>query len=208
VLLAGYNESVTKAMADYSATTYDRFMAPLEWLGLQAWRRQMLRSVEPPILEIGVGTGASLRWYPETALVVAMDREASMVGPARDRARMVERPTAIGQMDVQYLAFRDQVFSCVVTSLVFCSVADPLRGLYEVRRVLRPGGRLFMLEHVRPAHPLLGGLADILDAPWHSFSQECHLNRRTADTVMAAGFTLELVHSKLFGAINLIVARK
>jgi ubiquinone/menaquinone biosynthesis C-methylase UbiE len=195
-------------MADYSATTYDRFMAPLEWLGLQAWRRQLLRRVQPPILEIGVGTGASLRWYPETTQVVAIDREAGMAASARDRTLAVGRLIAIGQMDVQHLAFSDQTFACVVTSLVFCSVANPLLGLREVRRVLQPGGRLVMLEHVRPANPLLGGLADALDAPWHAFSQECHLNRRTADNVRAVGFSLELVQNKLFGAVNLIVAHK
>jgi phosphatidylethanolamine/phosphatidyl-N-methylethanolamine N-methyltransferase len=195
-------------MADYSATTYDRFMAPLEWLGLQAWRRQLLRRVQPPILEVGVGTGSSLRWYPETTQVLAIDREAGMAASARDRMLAVGRLFAIGQMDVQHLAFSDQTFACVVTSLVFCSVADPLLGLREVRRVLRPGGRLVMLEHVRPANPLLGGLADALDSPWHAFSQECHLNRRTADNVRAVGFSLELVQNKLFGAVNLIVARK
>jgi ubiquinone/menaquinone biosynthesis C-methylase UbiE len=195
-------------MADYSATTYDRFMAPLEWLGLQEWRRQLLRQVQPPILEIGVGTGASLHWYPETVQVVAIDREAGMAASARDRTLGVDRTTAIGQMDVHSLAFSDQAFACVVTSLVFCSVADPLLGLREVRRVLRPGGQLVMLEHVRPANPLLGGLADVLDAPWHAFSQDCHLNRRTADNVRAAGFSLEWVQNKLFGVINLIVAHK
>jgi phosphatidylethanolamine/phosphatidyl-N-methylethanolamine N-methyltransferase len=207
-IFAGRAESVTQAMADYSATTYDHFMAPLEWLGLQAWRRQLLRWVQPPVLEIGVGTGASLRWYPETTQVVAIDREAGMAASARARALALGRPATIGQMDVHHLAFLDQAFACVVTSLVFCSVTDPLLGLREVRRVLRPGGRLVMLEHVRPANQLLGGLADALDAPWHAFSQDCHLNRRTADSVRAVGFSLELVQKKLFGAVNVIVAHK
>jgi phosphatidylethanolamine/phosphatidyl-N-methylethanolamine N-methyltransferase len=179
-------------MADYGAEWYDRFMVPLERMGLRGWRRQLLRQVEPPVLEVGVGTGASLLWYN---------------GQSMERACALSSPAAIGQMDVQYLAFPDATFASVVTSLVFCSVADPVQGLCQIRRVLRPGGRLYMLEHVRPDHLLLGLLADLLNIPWHAFSQECHLNRRTTDNVVAAGFRLETTERRLGGAVNLIVAR-
>jgi ubiquinone/menaquinone biosynthesis C-methylase UbiE len=194
-------------MADYGAEWYDCFMAPLERIGLRGWRRQLLRRVEPPVLEVGVGTGVSLRWYNGQPPLVAVDREGKMARAAVERARALSSPAAIGQMDVQYLAFPDATFASVVTSLVFCSVADPVQGLYQIRRVLRPGGRLYMLEHVRPDHPLLGPLADLLNIPWHAFSQECHLNRRTTDSVVAAGFRLETAERRLGGAVNLIVAR-
>ncbi len=195
-------------MAKYTARAYDRFMSPLERLGLEQWRQQLLQMVEPPVLEIGVGTGASLRWYTALRPIMAIDREPQMARAARHRALALGQPTAIGQMDVQYLAFPDGIFASVVTSLVFCSVEDPLRGLHQIRRVLRPGGRVFMLEHVRPDHPVLGWLADVFNVPWHMLSQECHLNRRTADNVATAGLTLESVERKFFGAVNLIVAQK
>jgi ubiquinone/menaquinone biosynthesis C-methylase UbiE len=194
-------------VAGYGAKAYDRFISPLERLGLRGWRQQLLRHVEPPVLEVGIGTGASLRWYNGYSPLIAIDREAEMARAALERALSLASPTAIVQMDAQYLAFSDATFASAVTNLVFCSVADPVRGLCQIRRVLRPGGRLYMLEHVRPDHPVLGPLADLLNGPWHTFTQECHLNRRTADNVMAAGFGLESVERRLGGVINLIVAR-
>lgn len=195
-------------MADYPADTYDRFMAPLERLGLRGWRRRLLRDVQPPVLEVGVGTGASLRWYADRQPVVAADREGKMARAALEKAAVLGRAAHMCQMDVQRLAFPDETFASVVTSLVFCSVADPLQGLRQIRRVLRPGGRLFMLEHVRPGHPVLGALADAFNVPWHAFTQECRLNRRTVENVAAAGFAVDWMEQKLFGAVNLIVANK
>jgi ubiquinone/menaquinone biosynthesis C-methylase UbiE len=182
-------------------------MAPLERSGLREWRQQLLCCVEPPVLEVGVGTGASFRWYTGQSPLVAIDQEGEMARSALGRATVLGRRAAIGQMDVQYLAFPDATFASVVTSLVFCSVTDPVRGLRQIRRVLRPGGRLYMLEHVRPEHPLLGPLADLLNLPWHALSDDCKLNRRTADNVVAAGFTLESVEKRFLGVVNLIVAR-
>jgi ubiquinone/menaquinone biosynthesis C-methylase UbiE len=194
-------------VAGYTASDYDRFMSPLERLGLGGWRRDLLCQVELPVLEVGVGTGASLRWYNGQSPLAVIDREGEMARSALARAISLGQPTAVAQMDTQYLAFPDATFASVVTSLVFCSVADPLRGLRQIRRVLRSGGRLYMLEHVRPDHPLLGRLVDWVNLPWHALSRECNLNRRTADNVVAAGFDLVSVERRFLGAVNLIVAR-
>ena len=194
-------------MADYTPWAYDRFMMPLERLGLARWRRQLLRSVESPVLEVGIGTGASLELYDGGMPWVAVDREGSMAWSAKARALALGKPVTFGQMDAQHLAFHDEVFASVVTSLVFCSVPDPVRGLRQIQRVLRPGGRLYMLEHVRPDHSLLGPLADLLNIPWHAVSQECNLNRQTADNAVSAGFKLESVEQRFFSAVNLIVAQ-
>ena len=126
-------------MADYDARAYDRFMSPLERLGLGRWRRQVLHNVEPPVLEVGVGTGASFGGYNGQLPLVGVDLEGKMARSALWRAICLGVPAAIGQMDAQHLAFPDATFASVVTSLVFCSVADPVQGLHQIRRVLRPG---------------------------------------------------------------------
>ena len=187
-------------------TAYDAFMRPLEWLGFRNWRSDLLRLVEPPVLEVGVGTGASLASY-DGMKPVAIDLNIALMRKARRRAVAHDSQATLMQMDVLHLAFPDYTFASAVTSLVFCSVTDPVHGLRQLRRVLRPDGNLCMLEHVRPKHPLLGPLADWLNTPWHTISDGCQLNRRTADNVVAAGFTLVSVETRLAGGVSLIVAQ-
>jgi phosphatidylethanolamine/phosphatidyl-N-methylethanolamine N-methyltransferase len=183
-------------------------MKPLEWLGFKNWRARLLGRVEPPILEVGIGTGASLRWYNGGLPLIATDVSGNMLAVARQKTITLGTPARLAQMDVQGLAFPDGTFASAITSLVFCSVKHPLRGLQEVHRVLRPGGRLYMLEHVRPENPLLGRLADVLNVPWNLIgSGGCQLNRRTAEVVPKAGFSLEFIESRFLGAVNVIVAR-
>ena len=153
-------------MADYGTRAYDRFMAPLERLGLRVWRQQLLHHVEPPVLEVGIGTGASLRWYNGHSLLTAIDRQGEMAWAARERALALGSPTAIVQMDAQYLGFPDATFASAVTNLVFCSVVDPVRELRQIRRVLRPGGDSIRLEHgeggfVPMIHPVEPAPAEI-----------------------------------------------
>jgi len=193
---------------DRLASPYDLFMAPLEWLFLRPRRKQWLPRVRGDVLEIGVGTGANLPFYTAGCCrLIAVDASREMLGHAAQRVQ-ADRHLRLAQMDVQHLAFSEGCFDWVVGSLLFCSVADPLLGLSEICRVLRPGGRLLLIEHVRSTWPLVGRALDVANVFWNNFTRSCNLNRRTADAVRAAGFVVRRVETYLMGVVQVILAEK
>jgi phosphatidylethanolamine/phosphatidyl-N-methylethanolamine N-methyltransferase len=197
------------ACFDALASGYDLFMWPLEWALFARLRQRALcalrsSGVRRLVLVVGVGTGANLPFYPDSSRVVAVDASPEMLAIAcRRRTRAVVQ---LSQTDVHQLAFPDATFDGVVGSFLLCNVTDPLAVLQEVRRVLRPGGRLLLLEHVRGAHPWVARLTDLLDLPWHAWSGSCHLNRETEATVTSAGFTISHSERYALGIVQLIEA--
>ncbi len=199
------------ACFDALASGYDLFMWPLERALLARLRQRTLCALHSTfprlVLEVGVGTGANLPLYPASSHVVAVDASAEMLAVARRRTRArVRCSVQLSQADVHHLAFPDTTFDEVVGSFLLCNVADPPTVLQEVRRVLRPGGRLLLLEHVRGAHPWVARLTDFLDLPWHAWNRSCHLNRETEDTVASAGFDITRSERYALGIIQLIEA--
>jgi ubiquinone/menaquinone biosynthesis C-methylase UbiE len=193
---------------DRIASPYDRGMAPLERLWLARMRARLVPHARGKVLEIGVGTGANLPYYQPSTCVTAIDESPDMLAVAARRAASLGNCASLGQMDVEALAFPDGTFDSVVASLVFCSVVDQSRALGELRRVLRyPGGRLLLLEHMRPHARPLAWLADLLNIPWYAFNGRCHINRETQLSVARAGFELEQVESVLGGLVRLMIAR-
>lgn len=203
---------------DRLAVPYDRGMAPLERLWLREMRAAMLPYAAGRVLEIGVGTGANLPFYHPPAIsgLAAIDESAEMLAAAARRAGALTHQNGspgrmrvdLVQMDVEGLAFAGGAFDTVVGSLVLCSVMDQGRALAEIRRVLaRPGGRLLLMEHMRPRVRPLAWLADAANLPWYAVNGRCHLNRQTQEMVAGAGFRLERVDSRLGGLFRLIVAR-
>lgn len=190
---------------EMSAIRYDRGMWFLERLSLARLRRSLLEGVEGDVLEIGAGTGANMPFYGHGARLSAVDRHPERLSAAATKATLPVRPR-IACADAQQLPFADASFDMVVGSLVFCSIAEPLRALDEARRVLRPRGRLVLLEHVRGLTPVSRRLTDLLHPLWFGLQGECHLNRETAATVAAAGFAVEQtsVHAK--GVLQIISA--
>ncbi|HEX8823777.1 MAG TPA: methyltransferase domain-containing protein [Archangium sp.] len=174
-------------MCTARALLYDAVMTPLGWLGLNRARRRLVQGLSGRVLEVGTGTGLLLPSYPPSVSdVVAIDIDPEMLARARHRRSGV----SLLQADVQRLPFPDASFDAVVSCLVFCSVEDPVRGLAELRRVLRPGGQLRMLEHVRAPHSGLAHLQDRLNPAWSRLSGGCHINRDTVPLVEAAGFRI------------------
>ena len=192
---------------DRIAAPYDRGMAPLESLWLRQLRSQLLPHARGKVLEIGVGTGANLPFYPKSVCLTAVDESEDMLSVAARRVAALGNCVDLNQMDTEALAFPSGTFDTVVTSLVLCSVVDQRRALAELWRVLRkPGGRLLLLEHMRPHVAPLTWLADLLNVPWYAFNGRCQLNRETQQAIVQTGFRVDEAESKLGGLFRLIVA--
>jgi len=167
---------------------YDASMALLERTGLGRWREWLACGTgSGRVLDLGCGTGRNLPLFPHGARAVGIDPCRETLGKARRRAPGVPLVCA----RAEELPFRDGAFETVVSGLVLCSVADPPRSLAEVRRVLRPGGRLRMLEHVRASGRVSAWLQDRVQPAWTWATGGCHPNRDTEAAVAAAGFTID-----------------
>ena len=161
-----------------------RFMEPL--------RREVVERARGDVLEIGAGSGLNFGYYdPERVTrVVAVEPDAAMLRVARSRVARARAPIELAHAPVESLPFPDASFDSAVATLVFCSVFDPLRGLREVRRVLRPGGTLLLVEHVRSHGTLASRVQDALVPVTTRLAGNCHWNRDTESTVRRAGFAI------------------
>lgn len=159
------------------------------------------------ILEVGVGTGVNMKHYPPAAGMEAIDISDRMLAKAKARAEREGVDVALSLMDAQDLEFADQTFDAVVATCVFCSVPDPIAGLSEVHRVLKPGGRLLLLEHVRSGNAFVGKAMDIIN-PIAVRLSGANINRRTLDNLHAAGFADLDVDNHMFGLIKTIQTQR
>jgi SAM-dependent methyltransferase len=182
---------------------YDAACAVSEWTGLGRWRRWLVEGARGRTLDLGCGTGRNLPLYGPGVRVVGVDPAWPVLGRARRRAPGVPLVRARAEA----LPFRSGVFDTVVSGLAFCSVPDPARGLSEVRRVLRPGGRLRMLEHVRSTRPWRGRVQDAIQPCWTWVMGGCRPNRETERTVEAAGFVIEADGRRARGDMRRFAAR-
>ncbi len=171
------------------AAGYDRFMSATEEAGLRDHRRAIVGRARGRVLEIGAGTGLNLEHYgPEVTELVLTEPEEPMA--KRLRAKLT-KGEVVGA-GAEALPFPDDSFDTVVSTLVLCTVPDQARAIAEIRRVLKPGGQLLFLEHVRSADPKTAKWQDRLHRPWKAWGHGCHCNRDTAAALAAGGFELEM----------------
>lgn len=177
------------------AAVYDRMLAGTERAGLADMRSGLLAAAAGRTLEVGAGTGLNLTHYtdavselvltePDPHMARRLRRRVAAEPPAAARVAVVEAPA-------ERLPFEDASFDTVVSTLVLCSVEAPERAAAEIRRLLRPEGRLLLLEHVRSDRPRLARWQDRLERPWGWLGAGCHPNRDTLATLAAAGLSAD-----------------
>ena len=181
--------------------TVDRFIRV-------TWRRKATSLAYGRILEVGVGTGLNLPFYSDRCQnILGIDLSPGMLERAAKRALLCKAAVSLAVMDVQDLPAGIGSFDCVLASFVFCTVPDPARAIRECHRVLQPGGRLILLEHVRSGNYLLQKIMDWVNPLTVKLIGD-HINRQTADMVTAAGFKPISVENLFGDVVRLIEAER
>ncbi len=170
---------------------YDRSFKATEEAGLRQMRRELLAGARGRVLELGAGTGANLDLYPEAVeeLVLA-EPDPHMTRRLRSRLAESSRTASVAEAPAERLPFEDASFDTAVVTLVLCTVPDPRAAIAEVARVLKPGGQLLFIEHVRSQDPGLACWQDRFERPWRFLGDGCHCNRDTVATIAASSLEL------------------
>lgn len=175
------------------ARLYARACPAMDRGGMARWRRDLLADLSGEVVEVGAGSGANFDCYPPgVTRIVAVEPEPYLREAARRRAVDAAAPVEVVDGVAEHLAVDDARFDAAVVSLVLCSVSDQGAVLGELQRVVRPGGQLRFLEHVRADSRLLARVQSLLDATlWPALTGGCHTSRDTVAAVEQAGFVIE-----------------
>lgn len=159
---------------------------------MAARRRELLGRARGRTVELGSGTGLNLRYYPDDLDELTLtEPEAAMRTRLARRLQRGRSGARVVDASAERLPFADATVDTVVSTLVLCTVEDPVPVLREIERVLHPNGQLLFLEHVRSESPRLAQWQDRLAGPWRRFAEGCHCNRATLELIRAAGLELE-----------------
>lgn len=181
------------------SAVYDRGLKGTEEAGLREMRREALAPASGRTIDLGAGTGANLGLYPAAVgeLVLA-EPDPHMAKQLRRKLVETGVDAELVEAPAERLPFEDASFDTAVFTLVLCTVPDPGAALAETARILKPGGRLLFVEHVRSDDPGLARWQDRLERPWHFLADGCHCNRDTVATIEASPLTVEHVeHDRL-----------
>jgi ubiquinone/menaquinone biosynthesis C-methylase UbiE len=181
--------------------TFSAIYDPLLWVaeraGMARRRAALLEQARGQVLELGAGTGLNLPHYPERLEeLVLTEPSPPMVARLERRVKDSGTRSSVMVAEAEGLPFEDDRFDTVVSTLVLCTVGEPRQAIDEIARVLRPGGRLLFLEHVRSDSRRLARWQDRLHRPWHAFAAGCHANRATLELLRESPLEVEAVESE------------
>jgi ubiquinone/menaquinone biosynthesis C-methylase UbiE len=186
---------------DHFARWYDWVEVVPDILGVSRLRRRLLQRASGRVLEVAVGTGKNLRYYPASCRITAVDFSGAMLNIARTRSTELSLNTSFSLADAEALPFSDGSFDCVVSSLSTCTFPNPVAALKEMARVCRPGGRILLVEHGRSNREWLGRWQDRRE---ESFAKQlgCHWNREPLELVRESGLTIIEAQRMFFGIFH------
>jgi SAM-dependent methyltransferase len=173
------------------SAAYDRGFEKTEEAGLRQMRHELLAGARGRVLELGAGTGFNLGHYPEAIeSLTLVEPDPHMTKQLRPKLAAAGRVAEVVEAPGERLPFEDGSFDTVVVTLVLCTVPDPPASLAEIKRVLKPGGQMLFIEHVRSHDPGLAKWQDRLHGPWRFLGDGCHCNRDTEAAIAASGLEL------------------
>jgi ubiquinone/menaquinone biosynthesis C-methylase UbiE len=208
------------------ARFYDRALKATEENGLRAMRTELLAEARGRVIEIGAGTGVNVELYGEIEDLTLVEPDPHMAARLRERLKAGEggavasgtspaadeataatlpAPKHLIEAPAESLPFADDTFDTAVATLVLCTIPDPVAAIAELARVLKPGGRLLFIEHVRSEDPERARWQDRLEKPWRFIADGCHCNRDTEANLRASAFAVESVeHGKMPKAMPIV----
>jgi ubiquinone/menaquinone biosynthesis C-methylase UbiE len=196
-----------RRLQDKEAPRYDRQISFFERILFAGGREWVCSKAEGKVLELAAGTGRNLEHYPQGVKITTVELSPEMLAIARERAEQVGREADLRVGDVQELDFPDQSFDTVVCTLGLCTIPDPGKAVAEAHRVLRPGGKLILLEHVRsPVMPVR--MVERMLNPISVRFEGDHLTREPLEYLEAAGFKVEELERSKWGIVERVLARK
>ncbi len=171
------------------APIYELIDLPLEFFFFRKWRKEALSDLSGKVLEVGIGTGRNLKFYPTGCRVIGIDKSEGMLHRAREKANGMKNVT-LYPMDAEHLEFSDNIFDYMVTTFVLCTIPDPVKALKEMRRVLKPSGEFIALEHMHSSYHFIALIEDLIN-PILFFLLGDHTTRHTVKNIEEAGFTIK-----------------
>lgn len=187
-------------MSRLFASLYDRLNASHEAEVMGPRRERLLAAASGTVLEIGTGTGTNLAYYRPEDRHILTEPDRHMRRRLRERPELADLDAEVVDAPAEQLPVADHSVDAVVATLVLCSVEDTATALAEIRRVLRPDGRLLFLEHVRSHEPSVARWQDRLTPVSRRLAQGCHLNRDTVGALRSAGFSPEVIAHPVRGS--------
>jgi ubiquinone/menaquinone biosynthesis C-methylase UbiE len=174
------------------ARIYDTVLAPSEWMGVRDQRRRLMEGLSGRVVEIGAGTGLNVPLYPPSASEVhAVEPNQHMLEKLRSKAIRSTTPLFLYRADAHHLPFCDGAFDAAIVTFALCTIPDPERALDEAHRVVRDGGVLRFLEHVRSPKDRTAGWQDRAAPLWGRISGGCRLNQPTVEILEATRWDVD-----------------